>query len=451
MGLNIIWLRSLIFGVGCLLLLLLMKPVTPPKYIFINETAEHRFDESIRISIIAAMDRTGIQNAVVITDKFDLDDIKNSAATLFSRLRVGEHQHGRGILYLYSPSKKSLKIEVGYSLESVLPDATVRGLELAAKTFIYSDRYQDFWAELVNTLNIEVYEKEHGFNEDQASHFDFSKFRFLSGGAGITSRSYSPSVSQLKSEQITSAESKLFAASENVSNSVETYLASLRMGVGESKLDILSPESWVFRGNTPLTTYQLFRNWRMYSKTGVDRMFVENMYAFVFFKAGHPTLPIVLKRHQGKWRVQEALSWSLFHRFENSMNVYLKFPIQGISSELSNYLKDHVGEPLYPLEKPLKLVTLENYQSNDSDWHSLYFQLFWLSKVDQKIEDVSKLQNDDIWIAIDTYMNLGKMVESSRCYDLLAARMPQNQKIQSNAKFYRELVHFKDAEWRLNF
>jgi len=131
------------------------------------------------------------------------------------------------------------------------------------------------------------------------------------------------------------------------------------------------------------------------------------------------------------------------------MNVFLKFPISGASSELLSYLKVNLGEPLYLLETPLNLADLKNYQGSDSDWHSVYFQLFWLSMVRQKIGDVSKLGSDDIWIAVDTYMNLGNMSESSRYYDLLARRMPLNQKIQDNAKFYRDLVQFKESEWQL--
>lgn len=421
----------------------------PPKYIFINQTSDHRFDESIRISIVASLDRTGVQNAVVITDDLDLKKLEDKAAALFSELRVGEQQKGRGILYLFSPAKKALKIEVGYSLEGVLPDVTVRGLELAAKTFIYSNRYQDFWAELINTLNIQIYEAEHGEDHRQDANFDFSKFRFLSGAAGVASRSYSPSLEQLALEFKTSAKSESVPAFEKIDQSVESYLKSLKAGVGESTLDILSEESRIFREVTPQTNYQLFRNWKMYSRAGIDRTFVENNVAFVFFKSGHPTLPLVLKKQKGKWRVEEPLSWSLFHRFENSMGVFLKFPLTGISVELAHYLEDKLGNPLYPLSKPIDLVNLVETPLLESDWHSLYFRLFWLSKVNEKIKTLSQLPTDDIWIVADTFMNLGKMTEFSSAYDLGAARMPNNQRVQEAAKFYRELIQFKESEWRL--
>ena len=131
------------------------------KYVFINETKDHRFDESIRVSILAAEKRTGVQHAVLISDKpIPKDDINFGAAQIFKDLQLGKQNSGRAILYYYSPEKKLLKIEVGYALEGDLSDVIVHRLELAAKSFIYSDHYQDFWAELINTINIEIAEKQ---------------------------------------------------------------------------------------------------------------------------------------------------------------------------------------------------------------------------------------------------------------------------------------------------
>lgn len=292
------------------------------KHIFINETSDHRFDESIRITILAAMNRTQIQNAVVITDKFNPIELEAKANQLFHNMRVGAKQNGRGILYLYSPASHALKIEVGYALEGILPDAAVKGFELAAKTFIYSDRYQDFWAELINTLNIEVFEREQGSGTNAMEAYDFSKFHFLSGGAGVASLSYSPTSDQLKFESQTTGSPNLFSASEPLDQSIETYLNSLMQGANDSNMDILSKESHIFRQNTPFTSYNLFRNWRMYSKAGTPRTFIEGPFAFVFFSSNYPVLPIIFKIENSRWRVEEPLSWSLFHRYEDSMRFF---------------------------------------------------------------------------------------------------------------------------------
>ena len=129
----------------------------------------------------------------------------------------------------------------------------------------------------------------------------------------------------------------------------------------------------------------------MYRAAGIDRIFMEGDCAFAFFKPGRPTLPIVLVKQDGQWRVQEALSWSLFHRFEDSMNVFLKYPLSGISVDLSKYPKKYLGHPLYPLRKNINVAVLARQGIQDSDLDSLYFKLFWLQKVSEKFSDVSKL------------------------------------------------------------
>ena len=393
------------------------------------------------------MNRTGIQNAVVITDRLASEDLEQEAARLFSQLRVGELQKGRGVLYLFSPARKLLKIEVGYALEGVLPDIAVNGLELAAKTFIYTDRYQDFWAELINTINIEVFERERGVvNQD----YDFSQFRFMSGGAGISSREYDVSMDQLMREFRSVASDDQYEPMPDVSETVNTYLKSLHDGVGDSKLRILSLESRIFREFTPLTTFQLFRNWRMYTRAGIDKVFQEGNLAFVFFKPKQPVLPIVLRKDDGVWRVDEPLSWSLFHRFEDSMQVFIKYPLAGISKECASYMSTNLSDPLYPLNKPIHLSTLQAKELNDADLESVYLRLFWLSRAAKllKAQNISK-QVDLLWMAADIYLNLGRMSEFADAYSQAASVQPNNQKLQTNAQFYRELIQFKDEDWLL--
>ena len=73
-----------------------LRAASYPKYIFINETKDHRFDEAIRISVMAAMERTGVQNAVVITDAVESATLEAEAVRLMKELKVGAAQRGRG-------------------------------------------------------------------------------------------------------------------------------------------------------------------------------------------------------------------------------------------------------------------------------------------------------------------------------------------------------------------
>jgi hypothetical protein len=420
-----------------------------PKYVFINETKDHRFDESIRVSIVAAMERTGVQNAVMITDAVESGTLEADAARLMKELKVGAAQRGRGILYLFSPAKKLLKIEVGYALEGVLPDVSVSAMELAAKSFTYADRYQDFWAELINTLNIEIQERERGSSHEE--QFDFANFRYVSGGAGVSSREYEASPEQLLKEFRSAFVTGDFRASADVNEALAGYLKSLHDGAGDSNLSVLAPESRLFRQFTPMTTFQLFRNWSMYTKAGVDRVFDEGKLAFAFFKEGNPVLPIVLSKSDGLWQVNEPLSWSLFQRFEDSNTVFLKYPLAGISKELASYLDTRVRSPLYKMEKPIPLAMLEPNEAKSFDTMALYFKLFWLSRVAKTFAamDLAKQPVDTVWIAADTFLNSGRMNEFAKAYELAASHFPDDKAIQTNARFYKELIHFKDADWRL--
>lgn len=419
------------------------KDCSEPRHIFINETADHRFDESIRTSILGAFARTKVQNAVVITNNVDSATMEESAEKLFSTLRVGKCTNGRGILYLFSPQKNVMKIEVGYALEPSLPDVIVRALELAAKTFTYSDHYQDFWAELINTVNIRIEEQEKGSKNDA---YDFSKYKFLSGGAGVNSRDYETTLSQLNRELNSRPEDQRYQASTDVHEALNTYLASLHDGVGSPTLKVLSPESGIYRNVVPTTTYQLYRNWDMYSRAGIDKIIEENNLAFVFFKQGIPVLPIVLKKQGGLWKVAEPLSWSLFHRFEDSSRVFLKYPINAVSNALQSYFDKNLGKPLYKLKAPIRLANL-----GESRMRNVYFNFFWLDAVEKILEaDLQSVNSiDDLWIVADLSLNLGKMSRFAKFYSAAASMMPENQDIQANAKFYEKMAEFESQEWQL--
>lgn len=426
----------------------------PPKFIFINETSDHRFDESIRMSILAAHKRTGVQNAVVIVNQIDTGkNIEQVAHELFKELKVGSHNSGRGILYLFIPERKELKIEVGYTLEGVLPDVIVGRLELAAKSFIYTDRYQDFWAELINTLNIEVFEQEKDFKaRESLQNTVISDWSFFSGGAGITSRSYSGSWDDLMRERKTATEQqqRQFRGSGNLEVSVKNYLQSLGEGIGDGNIDILSNESYLFRQITPMTNYQQIRNWRMYSKSGIDRTFIFKNLAFVFFKPGNPVLPLVFKKEDNVWRIQEALSWSLFQRFEDSMRVFIKFSLKGFSRDMDDYLHKVFGDPLYASREPLSVEYISATPTL-GELRSIFFHLYWLGRSSDMLstKKLEKLPEIDLWIAIDTFLNLGQMTKFVGAYEIAARRYPNDSRLQQNLKFYKETVIFKDEDWLL--
>lgn len=74
-----------------------------PRYIFINETANHSNDLALKMSLKIAEQRSGIENALILLEKLPSgSDIEETAVELFQRWKIGADRKGHGILYLYS-------------------------------------------------------------------------------------------------------------------------------------------------------------------------------------------------------------------------------------------------------------------------------------------------------------------------------------------------------------
>jgi TPM domain len=439
----------LILGACATLLVYIQKhQAGAGRHVFVNEAGDHRFDESIQTSILAAWTRTHVQNAVVISDRFAAGEMADAAAKIFQSLDLGRGSGGRAILYLFSPRHHALKIEVGYALEGALPDAQVRLYEAAAKTFTYADRYQDFWAELINTLNIEIQDKERPGAEAGARGYDFSRFRFLSGGAGVLSHAYQATPEQLESElkRLPPSAQSDYAPGSEPRATLDRYLASLANGLGEESLPLLSAESRIFRSFTPLSSFQLYRNYHMMSRAGLDRIIPSGRLAFAFFHPGHPVLPVALQKGaDGLWRVNEPLSWALFHRFEDSQKIFLKFPLAGISAELAAYLQEKIGKPLYHA-RPLDLNVLPGPQDPAAFF---YFHYFWLERAEAEFAKIPDLatKESQLWLALDTSLNLGRMSDFLTRMAQLTQLRPGDKELERDLTFYRKELQFDGSGW----
>ncbi len=415
------------------------------QYVFINETDDHRFDESIQVSILASYNRTKIQNAVVITDRFSLTDMQTKAAEIFSKLELGKKTNGRAILYLFSPKTHSLKIEVGYALEGVLPDVKAHSLEQAAKTFTYVDRYQDFWAELINTINIEIASQEDS-KEPVIYGYDFSKFRFSSGGAGTFSSSYKATAEQLEADikKMPTKADPRYEASSDPKWTLAHYMESLKEGIGDINLPLLSTESRFFRSFTPLSNYQLYRNWKMYQAAGLDQIVETENYAFAIYRKNQPVLPIVLVKQDHQWKIQEPLSWSLFQRFEDSNQVFLKFPIFMNSAKAQDLFDQKFGQPLYKTEK----LDLSKLDKKDPAQY-FYFNYYWLEKSAELFSafKLGNLSEDSLWLLLDIQNNLGRFSKYLEISSELVKRRPQDKELKRNHDFYLDAYQFSGSKW----
>jgi hypothetical protein len=181
--------------------------------------------------------------------------------------------------------------------------------------------------------------------------------------------------------------------------SLDLYLESLTEGFGDSDLGVLSKESQFFRKITPRTSFQLFRDAKMYSEAQLDQVFVVEPLAFAFFKPAHPVLPIVFRHEAGLWLVHEPLSWSLS-------------------------------------------------QTRTESWPGFVLHLYWLDRARLEIEKKSfeTLSDDELSFAADVYTNLGMFSSFLKIYEILVERYPNQEKLKRNLKFYQDVFSFNDNE-----
>ncbi len=118
-----------------LLLVLLLLPCLAPAQIRLPQPDGWVGDfagvipdaDKSRIAAIAAelQSKTGAELAVVTVGSLDGRPVEDYAQELFQAWGIGRSGEDDGVLILLAPSERQIWIEVGYGLESVLPDGRV--------------------------------------------------------------------------------------------------------------------------------------------------------------------------------------------------------------------------------------------------------------------------------------------------------------------------------------
>lgn len=106
------------------------------------------FDEGQRQSCAGCLaeirEKTSAQVAVVTLASLEGGDINDFANRLFQKCGIGEKGKDNGVLILVAVQDRKARIEVGYGLEGVLPDAkTGRIIDESMLPFFRQQRYAD--------------------------------------------------------------------------------------------------------------------------------------------------------------------------------------------------------------------------------------------------------------------------------------------------------------------
>jgi tetratricopeptide (TPR) repeat protein len=438
-------------------------------YLLINETGQHDYDLALRMSLKLAEKKSGIENALVLLAALPPSkSVEQTAAELFSKLRVGERTGGRGILYLYSARENLMKIEVSYALEGDITDIYCHGVEAAARTYMLSEIPQDFISELIITTNL----RGMGAARDSPpwSSPRWVNGEFLSGGGGALVQGYSRTVADLQSaiRRLPEAELRRYLPAATAEESTQRYLASLETGVSDPRLPLLTEGSQLFRAVVPRDSAQLQRIAEYFRSAAPYQLLFAHALAIAVPGPNHSNLPIVLRRGtDGLWYVDEAKAWTYFHRFEDDSNFFVKYSDNPFLHNLraldlphmeSAIYDGHVGTPplaSYPSSLAAAIRSLESKidaapqeAANYAALGDLYlFEVNWISKAIVSYEKASALAPGDAayhWRLMDLYMNASradKMLDELRH---LATQLPADAQTQAWYHFYKQQYDFSD-------
>jgi hypothetical protein len=442
----------------------------------VNETDRHDYDTALKTSLKLAERRSGIENALVLLKKLPPGStIESAAEGLFQRWQIGRDRSGKGILYVHTEEENLFKIEVSYALEGIFPDVLCHRLEEAARTYMLSEIPQDFVTELMITMNIEAAEASKAERPD--AHLDLapsaSVSRFLSGGAGAAASGYRRTLGDyLKAvRELPLEDAAAFRPSRDPAESVRQYLASLEHGLGDPRLPLLTEGSQVFRLVVPRNPAQQRRVLDYYERGAPHQLYLRGDLGVALFRAGVPNLPIVLRRSRdGLWYVDEAKSWTWFHRWEDGTDPFPKYddmPLLFALKEAHYPTADRViytrrvatpAPPSYPFSLDAAVAALADKmrtEPTNAEWPArlgeIYlFETDWISKTIDCFETAAHLDPDRLehrWRLYDLYINHSEVEKALAELHFLAEKLPGDAEVQYWLKFYTDTYSTAPGEF----
>ncbi|MBV8911110.1 MAG: hypothetical protein JOZ89_10150 [Gammaproteobacteria bacterium] len=457
----------LVVGAAAALLWRQLAAPQRPHYVLINETGQHDYDLAFRMSLKLAERKSGIENALILLAALPPSkSIEETAAELFSGLRIGARTEGRGILYLYSARENLLKIEVSYALEGDITDLYCHGVEEAARTYMLSEIPQDFVSELIITTNL----RGMGLSREAMpwSRPQWLSGEFLSGGAGALVRGYGKTLAEYEGaiRRLPEAQHGDFAASADAEVSAQRYLASLDAGIGDPRLPLLTEGSRLFRVVVPRDEAQQKRIADYFRAAAPYRLLYAGALALLVPGPGHSNLPFVLRRGtDGLWYVDEAKAWTYFHRYEDNVNFFAKYsdnPFLGALKAIhapnmeQTIYGAHVGTPPLPVYPSSLPAAIESLQSkiraaprNAAHYAALgdlyLFEANWISQAIAAYETASALAPLELayhWRLMDLYLNASRADKMLAQLEYLAGRLPADAQTQAWYRYYRSEYTF---------
>ena len=242
---------------------------------------------------------------------------------------------------------------------------------------------------------------------------------------------------------------------------MERYLSSLAAGIGDPRLPLLTEGSRIFRAVVPRDDAQQRRIHEFFTAAAPYRLIFAGDLGLAVPQQNHSNLPFVLRRGAGKlWYVDEPKAWTYFHRFEDSVNFYVKFADNPFLASLREMhlpnmeraiYGDHAHTPAlpaYPYSLAAEIQAREDKiraAPQDAAAHAalgdLYlFEMNWLTKSIAMYEKAATLAPDELayhWRLMDLYLNASRADKSLVELKYLAEHLPADTQTRDWYDQYR--------------
>jgi uncharacterized protein len=227
--------------------------------------------------------------------------LEEAAVALVEERRIGGSTGDRGVLLLYDVAARRLKIEVGYGLEGMFPDAFVNYLVTRhAQMFLEGGQASLGLRLLLRLLQHRIREAVLGEEFDPRVLAFFDKGRHLSGGAGVAARM--DDKPGWRRGKLPPDERARYVAGATPFATYTAYLNWLNQPVRDADVDFLTAGSRGYLNGLPVSP--AYGDMILMGEYGKGFDIVERGDLAILFFTGTPfTSPHFFVREGGKWRM----------------------------------------------------------------------------------------------------------------------------------------------------
>lgn len=266
-----------------------------------------------------AKEYTAIDYSMAILDRLPQGyTAETAAAELFSQWKIGEQHQGRGVLYLFIEADGVLKIEIGYELEDVFPDGFVGSFQETLRDYYRGEYFGDVISSMIITMMRRaqgeeaqaIMEQFQGSLPKKKMIGSIQPLEYLSGGAGVTESNFVKSrIDRLQNVTLLSdAKRKNYAKDPNVEIVLKRYLNSLKKGINDPYLPLLTKGSQFMRLEYPKNSGFQINAYQKFS--GSYKIYKSGDYAAVRFDRPD-VMPILFRKDsEGDWLADITKSWA---------------------------------------------------------------------------------------------------------------------------------------------